>query len=193
MNRNFFRDNLSNVLKECRESSGITQKEMANRLGVGERTIQNWESGYSEPLASQLKEWFEALSVQPQPYLIQLLYQDELKLDDEIFTDSNIDTALTALLSSMSMHTKKELLYLFYGSHGSSPECVIHMVTAHLHTPLRNRINVSEQIITNYEIADAKGEIIEPDYIRPNMVMLNEATQRARKSIINNKDSYNTI
>lgn len=193
MNRIKFRNNLSNTLKLSRERAELSQKEMAQKLNVSERTIQNWESGYSEPLFSQLFEWFEVLDIQPQPYLLTLLYQNEFMKDEIEFTDSDVDNTLIALLPGMSMQTKRELLYLFYGSHGSSPTSVLNMVTAHLHTQLRHRINVSEQIITNYEIAESMNEIIEPDHVRPDMNKLKNATQKAKEAILHKKDSYNTI
>lgn len=193
MNKTKFRDDVSYLLKASRLHADVSQKELASIMGVSERTIQNWESGYSTPLVEQLFEWFEALKVQPEPYMLRLLHSDEFVKEHDQFTDSDVDKALIVLLSELSISSKRELLYLFYGNHGSSPTSVLDMITAHLHTQLRHRINVSEQIITNYEIADAMNEVIEGNHIRPNMERLKKATSNARNAILNQKQSYNTI
>ena len=49
-------------LKSLRKSKGITQRELANRLQVDQRTVSAWETGICEPnfaLLSQLCEIFE--------------------------------------------------------------------------------------------------------------------------------------
>lgn len=193
MNSKKLRQNLSEVLSQTRYDAGLSQQEMAKRLNVSKKTIQNWESGYSEPLFSQLFLWLEAIELQPQPYLLKLLYQNEFKKNTIDFTEKDVDNALIALLPSMTTELKKEILFLFNGRHGSSPDSVMEMVTAHLHTELRHRINVSEQVITNYEIADSMGELIQPDEAIPDMNKLKKATIKARDAILNRKNSYNTF
>ena len=41
-------------LRELRIKSGLTQNEIATRLGVSGQTILNWENGIYEPKISQL-------------------------------------------------------------------------------------------------------------------------------------------
>ena len=41
-------------LRELRNKSGLTQNEIANKLGVSGQTILNWENGIYEPKISQL-------------------------------------------------------------------------------------------------------------------------------------------
>ena len=43
------------TLEACRVNKKLTQAEMAERLGVTQNTIFNWENGKSEPSASQLR------------------------------------------------------------------------------------------------------------------------------------------
>lgn len=188
-----FREIVSKQLRNSRWQADLTQSDMAKKLNVSLRTVHNWESGYSTPLVEQIFEWFEVLKIQPQPYIIQLLHAEHFNKPDTKFNDKDVDDALMALLPDMSIETKRKMLYLFYGSHGSSPESVIDMITAHLHTDLRYRINVAETIITNYEIADAKNEVIEPNHIRPDLVKLKKATSNARDAILKNKKSYYNI
>ena len=41
-------------LRLCRERHGYLQKELADKLGISERTLQRYESGESEPTVSVL-------------------------------------------------------------------------------------------------------------------------------------------
>lgn len=43
-------------LKQLRETSGMTQTELAQRLGVGQSTIAMWETGESFPRTDKLPE-----------------------------------------------------------------------------------------------------------------------------------------
>jgi transcriptional regulator with XRE-family HTH domain len=42
---------MQKTLKELREAAGLTQLEVAYRLGVTPQTVYMWESGRREPLA----------------------------------------------------------------------------------------------------------------------------------------------
>ncbi|MDO4308376.1 MAG: helix-turn-helix transcriptional regulator [Eubacteriales bacterium] len=43
------------TLKAARVNSGLTQKELASKLGVSSTTVNNWENGDTEPSLSQLR------------------------------------------------------------------------------------------------------------------------------------------
>ena len=51
------------TIKELRESLGITQLELAVKIGVTPTTISAWERGMYEPRASQLRRLAETFSV----------------------------------------------------------------------------------------------------------------------------------
>ena len=40
--------NIGNVIKKYRKESGVTQEEMANRLGVTTPAVNKWENGVSQ-------------------------------------------------------------------------------------------------------------------------------------------------
>lgn len=42
-------------LEAARVNAGLTQKELAERLGVSNATVVNWEKGVTEPSLSQLR------------------------------------------------------------------------------------------------------------------------------------------
>ena len=50
-------------LRELRNKSGLTQNEIATRLGVSGQTILNWENGIYEPKISQLIQLADLFNV----------------------------------------------------------------------------------------------------------------------------------
>ena len=50
-------------LRELRNKSGLTQNEIANKIGVSGQTILNWENGIYEPKISQLIQLADLFNV----------------------------------------------------------------------------------------------------------------------------------
>lgn len=178
--------------QDAGEISGkyISQEYMAKALGVTKTTIQNWENGTSCPNQFKAFEWFQALGLQPLPYYLRLLYPDTFGKDPRDLAEKEIEDALIALMVTFPLEYKKKLLYWFYGEHGSSPFCILEMVTAHLQTPLQDRLNIAHNIINNYELAVVKGTTKSPDAVQPNIDLLKEAYERGRRSVVDGKDNY---
>lgn len=51
-------------IKECREAQGIPQKEVANRLGIIQSIVANWESETALPRSRDLPALAKALNVE---------------------------------------------------------------------------------------------------------------------------------
>lgn len=54
-------DPLILALKARREALGLSQKELAFRMGYAQNTIWYWETGRSDPTRRKLRDWCEAL------------------------------------------------------------------------------------------------------------------------------------
>ena len=52
-------------LKEARKSSGLTQKQIAEKLNVVESCYANWEQGRTEPNICMLRSLCKILNVSP--------------------------------------------------------------------------------------------------------------------------------
>lgn len=185
-------EKFAKLWRTSRENAEKSQDYMAKALGVSKKTVQNWENGTASPSQRIGFLWFKVLGVQPLPYFLKLLYPEFEELESN--EDENaINMALMALLKDMPLHSKKELLYMIDGEHGSSAPALLEMVTAHLQTPMRDRLNIAQSILTNYDIAAATGRIRHPDQIQPNIGILREAVTEAEKSIKTGKESYTII
>lgn len=53
------------TLKEMRMSAGLTQEELAKRLGVALATINRWEQGQNIPHAKYIKSLAKELNASP--------------------------------------------------------------------------------------------------------------------------------
>lgn len=44
------------TLEACRVNAKLTQKELADFLGITQQTVSNWERGFSEPSLTQIRK-----------------------------------------------------------------------------------------------------------------------------------------
>lgn len=183
-------ESFAKMWRTSRMNAGKSQSFMANALGVSKKTIQNWEEGSSCPSQEMGFEWFQALGIQPLPYYLELLYPSfsAIKQSDD---DDKINEAIIEFITSLPVDTKKKILYIASGNHGSSPIAILEMIVAHLNTPLRDRLNIAQNIITNYSLANCLGTI--SNDIQPDIKLLDTAQQYAMKAIIRKEKEYSTI
>ena len=183
---------IADALRYTRNESGCSQEYMASELGVTRRTISNWESGVSEPSIGQTIDWFKLVQKNPLPYLLQCTYPDMDKIsykDD----DSKILAALLQIINELPAEGVRQLMYLFFGNHGSSPRAVLQMITAHLQTPMKDRIAHGQLISTNYELAMRTDTLTHPKHIQPDLDCLNGAIATAKNAVEKNAKKYSTI
>lgn len=179
---------LTLMLSASRYKAGKSQQYMADALGVSKKTIQNWEDGSSFPTDKALIDWFNALSTAPHPYLLALLYPDmDFKNLD---SDEEVDKAFDAMVKDLPVHVKKKLLFILCGNHGSSPVSVLDMMVANLQTPLRDRLNVCQHIIINYEMAEALDMLSDKSGIRPSIENLKSALEHGIKAVSKRLNTY---
>lgn len=183
---------ISEALRKTRYESGKSQEYMALELGVTRRTIQNWENDVSEPTVSQAIMWFKLSGKNPIPYLLQTVYPDIDKISSKD-SDAKILTSLLRLINDLPSEGVRQLMYLFFGNHGSSPRAVLQMITAHLQTPMKDRIAHGQLVATNYELAEKTGTLAHPDHIKPDLDCLNAAIKAAKDSVENDSKEYTIV
>lgn len=183
---------IAEALRRTRNESGRSQEYMAFELGVTRRTIINWESGISEPSVRQAINWFKLVDKNPIPYLLQGVYPDMDKITHKD-SDAQILTSLLQLINDLPAEGVRQLMYLFFGNHGSSPRAILQMITAHLQTPMKDRISHGQLIATDYELAKLTGNITRPEHIQPDVECLNEAIKSAKAAVEKKENEYSPI
>lgn len=178
----------ADMLAQSRYAAGKSQEYMANALGVSKRTIINWESGYSSPPLSVAYDWFNVLCIPPQPYILKILYPD---VDSNKFDDEQMmDKAFLKLSNDLPAHAKRKLLFILEGKHGSSPISIIDMMVANLQTPLRDRLNICQNILINYDMSEALDQLTDKDAVRPSVTNLKNALENGIKAVRKRVNSY---
>lgn len=183
---------MAEALRITRNEAGKSQEYMAFELGVTRRTVINWESGVSEPSVGQMVAWFKLVGKNPIPFLLQYTYPEMDKISHKD-SDAQILEALIKLINDLPAEGVRQLMYLFFGNHGSSPRAVLQMVTAHLQTPMKDRISQGQLIATNYEIAKRTGTLARPDFIQPDFDYLLATIESAKSAVENNSKEYSTV
>lgn len=183
------RQRLASALMRSRSQTRISQEAMAAELGVAKKTVQNWEKGVSAPDFDQIIHWFHILHIPALPYLYEYLYPD-LEGISAKDPDAEIRNALLFLLDTCPEEWARQLLYIFYGDHGSSPIAVLQMIVAHLQSPLHDRLAHANHIAQSYEIAKARHELTDPSHTQPNMNLLQQALKKSKDAVINGSDNY---
>lgn len=85
-------------IKEKRIAMGMTQKQLADKLGVKNTAIANYETGVSSPKESILFKLFEVLQCDA-----NYLFQDDIKIDEsKAFAQINKYENITALLDQLN-------------------------------------------------------------------------------------------
>lgn len=83
-------------LRQAREQSGLTQQDLAEKLGITKSAIGNYENGVSSPKWDVLLKIFDVLKVEP-----NFLYQDSFSLETP--ETSPLTPQQSALLSSFDL------------------------------------------------------------------------------------------
>lgn len=102
---------LKDRLKEVRKKAGMTQKQVANALGVTESTYCGYETGKRQPDAMKIRQLASVLGVSGD-YLLDIDISESekkpiLKGEDGL---SEIDQRLKELLQSLTEDQKRLLL-----------------------------------------------------------------------------------
>ena len=99
--------NYGDSIKNARKKAGLTQKELAEKAGLAEITIRQYETNKREPRSESLKKIATALEI-PLSALLDENYKEEL---NEVL-DSVTDT-LSKLISTSESSMKAKLIENF--------------------------------------------------------------------------------
>lgn len=169
-------------MAKARISKRKSQESLALSLGVARKTIQNWENDVSSPSITQAIDYFKTLGLSPLPALFEYLYPE---LKDQ-FQDNREELML--LISDLPAETISQLLHLFYGEHGSSPRAIMNLISAHLETPMKDRVSNGSLIVKNYELAKKKNKI--PGRVKVDLEFLHKALEEGEEAFVKGEDAY---
>lgn len=108
-------------LKQARENAGLTQLELAKKLGVTKSAIGNYENGVSSPKDIVLLQIFDVLNVEPN-FLFQDSFNPDNKNDNEMSdTEHYLVTKFRTLDSRGQSAVLNTLEHEYAALHGEGP------------------------------------------------------------------------
>lgn len=186
------KERLARMLMLSRAESGLSQERVALEMGIAKKTVQNWERGISAPTLPQAVAWFRVMKVPAMPYFLQFIFPDMEGISRKD-TDEKIRKELINLVQTLPIEGVRQLMFLFYGNHGSSPRGIMNMLTAHLQSPLKDRYNHACTILNDYKLSTDKKQTARPDHVQPDINLLERAIEQGRNAIINDRESYSLL
>ncbi len=179
------------MLAQARNDAGLSQRYVAQSIGVGERTVKNWEAGSSAPNIVQMVSWFRACGINPIRYVLDWL--DPAHFDGLTATDSieDVKSAIMAYIEDIATEKEvRQLAFCMFGNHGSSWRSQLDMLTAHDHTTLRSRVTVARAVLENYEMEESQGILVNADSIPPDLSRLRDAVENGKDAVQEGKRGY---
>lgn len=181
----------------AREAAGVSQRELADRLGRDKRTIQKWEKGEMKIALEDFLAVFDALKVQVEPYSKWIRHPELFPNGLSDILQYSTDKKRAALgdfyrRQASPMEVEQEYYFLF-ADHGSDYHGMYQQWMANLLTPLRDRRRICAQIIENYNEALATGTITDPDAPQPNMEVLQACYEASAQSIQSGANGYTML
>ena len=73
---------LGTKIRKYRQVAGLSQKELASRLGISNSRVSNWEQGINRPDADMLADICRVLEVSPSDLLGVTLTDDEFSSEE---------------------------------------------------------------------------------------------------------------
>ena len=192
-----YRKRIAEAIAFARESAGVSQRELADRLKRDKRTLQKWEKGEMKIALEDFLAFFDALKVQVEPYSKWIRHPELFPNGLSDILQYSTDKKRKALgdfyrCQASPMEVEQEY-YFLYADHGSDYHGMYQQWMANLMTPLRDRRRICAQVIDNYTEAQATGTIADPDAPQPNMEVLKACYEAGSQSVQQGENAYTML
>lgn len=178
----------SSIFRDSLAETNYSKRYMARAMHKDKKTIDNWLNGITSPDLKTFIEWFDVLGVPIYPYLIKIAHNSSAYVAHT--KEESILNELISHAKDMSETTRKKRLWELSGGHGSDPEGITELITAYLHLPLDRKVCIAGQILTQFFVAQAEGELVHQEEIMPDTDKLRRCCNAAMKAIEQGKETY---
>lgn len=189
-----YRKRIAEAITFARESVGVSQRELADRIGRDKRTLQKWEKGEMKISLEDFVRIFEALRLSVEPYSKWIRHPDLFPRGMEDINDFDTNQKRAALVAFYGRQASplevEQDYYILFGDHGSNYYGIRQQQLANLQTPLRDRKRICRQIIDNYNEAVEAKTLTDPDAPQPNMGLLLACYEASAESIRQGENRY---
>lgn len=182
---------LGRQIAMARIEHGRTQDDLAGAINVSRATIINFETGKSNPDIFQLEDISDYLGEdlvfrlrryrQPDLYRLQEADADLQAVEDDLVRIIRTET---------SPRVKRQLHFLFTGSHGRDPDAIIQECNAILQIPLRLGHSVAVMVDSLYHMTSAHGYLNCPEAVQPDLRLWEDAILHGFHAARSGRNSY---
>ena len=173
---------LAFLVRNAREQAHLTRQELADKLGISKRTIDNWESGVSRPIADSLLDVYEACNAEIAKAIITA---------DSYDAESDIEVVrqrvITYLRTIADDDMIRQLDYNLLSSHGSIAKAQVNLCTAYNHFNKDDKYDVCRTIIGKYKLKQDLGKLINMGEPLPDIEYLEKVCHDVREELIRNE------
>lgn len=192
-----YRFRVARAITAAREAAGVSQRELADRLGRDKRTIQKWEKGEMKIALEDFLGIFDVLKIQVEPYSKWIRHPELFPNGLEDILHYSTDKKRKALSDfyqrqASPLEVEQEYYFLF-ADHGSDYHGMYQQWMANLMTPLRDRRRICSQVIDNYNEAKATGTIVDPGAPQPDMEVLQACYEASLQSVQHGDNGYTML
>lgn len=189
-----YRRRVAEAIAFARNSVGMSQQELAAKLGRDKRTLQKWEKGEMKVSIEDFFEVFDTLRLPSGAYLKWIRHPELFPRgmeDIKLFETYQKRAALTDYYASSASPVEIEQeYYVLFGDHGSNYYGMRQERIANLQTPLRDRKRIAGQILENYQEAVATGTLTDPEAPQPDLEILKACYRACMESVHAGENRY---
>ena len=105
---------MNKFIRKCRENAGLTQAQLAEKMGVSVISVQNWERGKTKIEMGRIIDLAEVFNV-PAETVIQEMLIEENKNRSDNWPDFLFDEQINKIIDTLHLnHAQQELFGLLY-------------------------------------------------------------------------------
>lgn len=187
---NEFGYRVAEALRLARSHAGLSQRKLAERMHISREVVAKWEQCYSEPSLADVIQWLTCCGVSAERFMDACIHPGLLAHLEDDESDADKRQLLHEAIDEATSYEVDALLYIRYGDHGSDHVGVLTEILANLHCPLDSRVSHCGTIISDYEVARARGADPDPNGLQPKMPILKQAHSSGKAAAIAEQQAY---
>lgn len=182
----------ADAVRQMREDSGMTVAAMAETMGVDERTYRKYERGIASPAVIDYCCFLDKLDAPVLRPILNFLHPD-------VFADGDGDLGeirekLTYYVNNVAPdRILRQTYYNLMGQVADNVAPQLEMISAVQHLPLLYRVMVVKFVLSMYELAEDRGELVHMDEMPPDIAALKQAAEQAEAACKQMREGYKTI
>lgn len=172
------------ILHDLRTAAGLSRSEMAERMGVSDRTYARYEAGDSLQLLSSFLSMITSLPVNAMPTIMRHMYPERFETYSAASDPESCRSQLLTFFSDVA--SPQDLLqwaYVLFGPHGSMPAAQLQLFCLIDHLPILERLLIAKTGLNLFEIESARDGLTNQEHVLPDLDALRDRIIAVQQSL----------